>query len=165
MKVTITRLRELAKIPFKKHVNDAGYDLYWAPSNTHETSPLIQWEGKSYFHAIMIPAHSSRRFETGLKVNFPHGHCLEIKNRSGIASKKDLIVGACIVDSTYTGEIFIDLHNVSAQPQIVEIGERIAQFVIYEVQNCIFEEVTSDQYTELFPSDRGENGFGSTGVK
>ncbi len=168
MKIVIAKLRDNAKTPFKKHMHDAGYDIAWAPSedDLFWTSKTLFVEGKEYKSCIAIPPFKSKRFGTGLKVNFPSDFVLEIKNRSGMASKKDLVVGACVVDSTYTGEIFVDLHNVSDKVQVIEAGERIAQFLVYKIENCIFEEIPVEQYDEELEvmSERKAGGFGSTGV-
>ncbi len=166
MNITIARIRDNAKIPFKKHVNDAGYDLYWAPSDKLMYSAFLELNGKTYNNATTLHPHTSKRFETGLRVNFPHGFAMKIENRSGIASKKDLLIGACIIDSTYAGEVIIDLHNVSDEIQVIEEGERIAQFVVYPIEHCVFEEVTVAEYEkETSQSTRGTGGFGSTGGK
>lgn len=164
MKIIITKLRENAKLPYKKHLHDAGYDISWAPSDSSKLLSVLEENSTQFKNCTTILPNQSKRFETGLKVNFPHGYVLEIKNRSGMASKKDLLVGACIVDSTYTGEIFIDLHNVSGKIQVIEAGERIAQFVVYKIENCLFEEISEDQYNEDIKTDRGSGGFGSTGI-
>ncbi len=165
MKIVIAKLRENAKTPYKKHVHDAGYDIAWAPSENDLLSTTLYIEGKEYKNCTVISPFKSKRFGTGLKVNFPSDFVLEIKNRSGMASKKDLVVGACVVDSTYTGEIFVDLHNVSDKVQVIEAGERIAQFLVYKIENCLFEEIPVDQYDEELEvmSERKAGGFGSTG--
>ena len=52
---------------------------------------------------------------------------LEIKNKSSIAAKKQLLVGACVVDSGYDGEIFVNLHNVGKQTQWFKSGDKVAK--------------------------------------
>jgi dUTP pyrophosphatase len=120
--------------------------------------------GKEEVDGKVILDNESVLLATGLKFIFPFDCVMEIKNRSGIASKKGLIVGACIVDSTYRGEVFVNLHNISGKPQIIEVGERIAQFVVYKVENCLFDEVTEEVYNSN-ESSRNDGGFGSTGHK
>jgi dUTP pyrophosphatase len=58
---------------------------------------------------------------------------LEVKNRSGNAAKRSLLVGACVVDSGYSGEVFINLHNVGLEHQYIEPGMKIAQLVLVPV--------------------------------
>ena len=70
---------------------------------------------------------------TGYRFGVPHGYMLEIKNRSGIAAKRSLIVGACVVDSGYDGEVFVNLHNIGKETQIVEPQTKIAQAVMVPV--------------------------------
>lgn len=163
MDIKICKLRDNAKIPYKKHINDAGFDLTWAPSSKEIINDILSINGQKYKNAIILPPNTSKIFETGLKVNFPHGNVLEIKNRSGVAANKGLLVGACLVDSTYTGEIFVNLHNVSTLYQVIESGDRIAQFVVYKIENCLFSEISNEEYVMLETSERGEGAFGSTG--
>lgn len=163
MELKITKIREKAKLPYKKHIGDAGYDLCWCPKDASEYQNLW-YKGNEHKEAKIIKPGESVLLGTGLKFIFPQEYVLEIKNRSGIASKKGLIVGAHIVDSTYRGEVFVNLHNISGENQIIEPGERIAQFIIYRIENCIFEEISEDKYNENETS-RGDGGFGSTGAK
>ena len=86
---------------------------------------------------------------------------LEIKNKSGIASKRGLVVGACVVDRGYTGEIFVNLHNPSDRTQTLHAGDKIAQAVLVkintEVQLVEAESIYDDE------TSRGEGALGSTG--
>ena len=95
-------------------------------------------------------------------MEIPTGYAGLIYARSGLASKKGLApankVG--VVDSDYRGEIMVALHNHSTEERQIENGERIAQFVITPYLKACFEEVDS-----LDDTQRGENGFGSTGTK
>jgi dUTP pyrophosphatase len=74
------------------------------------------------------------------------------------------MVGACVVDSDYQGEIHIHLVNTSHESANIEAGEKLVQFLLVPVDHCDIEEVTE---SELFDetTDRGAGGFGSTGVK
>ena len=83
--------------PTRGNPSDAGLDVYFSPK-THE--PVTIEPGQS----VILP--------TGLKFGVPHGYMLEVKNRSSVASKRSLIVGACVVDSGYDGEVFVNLHNI-----------------------------------------------------
>jgi len=87
---------------------------------------------------------------------------LEIKNKSGIASSRQLLVGACVVDAGYDGEIFVNLHNMSPETQVIEAGQKIAQAVLVPVVICGVEEVKEDSLNGR--STRGVGGFGSTGL-
>ena len=86
---------------------------------------------------------------------------LEIKNKSGVASKRQLLVGACVVDPGYNGEIYINLHNLGVTTQIIKPGEKIAQAVLVPVVHCNAVEAKEDDLNQ--DTERGTGGFGSTG--
>jgi dUTP pyrophosphatase len=90
---------------------------------------------------------------------------LEVKNRSSVASKQQLIVGACVVDPGYDGEVFINLHNVGSRARRVKAGDKIAQIVMTPVIHFRPVEVSSDSLynQDICISNRGSGGFGSTG--
>ena len=90
------------------------------------------------------------------------GYEIQVRPRSGLAAKNGI---TCLntpgtVDSDYRGEIKVNLINHSSSDFIVENGMRIAQFVIAKVESASFLVVE-----DLSESERGEGGFGSTGVK
>ena len=68
--------------------------------------------------SIAIDPGGSKVIPTGLRFGVPHGYMLEVKNRSSVAAKRSLIVGACVVDSGYDGEVFVNLHNVGSRHPI-----------------------------------------------
>jgi len=96
-----------------------------------------------------------------LKIEVPEGYMLEIKNKSGIASKRGLLVGACVVDRGYTGEIFVNLHNVTQRNQTIKDGEKIAQGVFVKIPTYV-SLVESDNIYDS-ETDRGSGALGSTG--
>ncbi len=103
---------------------------------------------------------------TGLRFGVPHGYMLEVKNRSSLASKRSLIVGACVIDSGYDGEVFINIHNIGNEDQFVAKGTKIAQLVMIPVISFRAIETASGDLYEWYPitiSDRGEGALGSTG--
>jgi dUTPase len=90
---------------------------------------------------------------------------LEVKNRSSVASKRSLIVGACVVDSGYDGEVFVNLHNIGTEPQIVEPHTKIAQVVMTPVVSFRALETTNPDLYGWYPitiSERGDGALGST---
>ena len=87
---------------------------------------------------------------------------LEVKNKSGIASKKKLITGACVVDPGYNGELYVNLHNIGLQTQYIHPGDKIAQAVLIPIVHCGIEEVFDPEILNI-DSTRGMGGFGSTG--
>ena len=103
---------------------------------------------------------------TGLKFGVPHGYMIQIMNRSGNAAKKQLMVGACVVDSGYDGEVFVNLHNIGPKPQTIEPGMKIAQAVVIPVVPVRFLETQNDNLYNWWPitiSGRGDGALGSTG--
>lgn len=87
---------------------------------------------------------------------------LEAKNKSGMASKRRLVVGACVIDAGYDGEIFINLHNLGHTTQKIFPGEKVAQLVLIPIETCGFV-VTEEEINT--GSARGAGGFGSTGER
>ena len=111
---------------------------------------------------LVIPSGEWRLVSTGLCPEIPLGYEIQVRPRSGLAFRNGV---TCLntpgtVDSDYRGEIKVNLINHSKTDFVVENGMRIAQFVIAKVENASFE--VSD---DLSQSERGEGGFGSTGVK
>ncbi len=145
----ILRIRDV-KMPVRGTGGSAGIDLF--VPNDQES--IVLEPGQSAF----IPA--------GIKARVPSGHALVAMNKSGIAAKKSLMVGACVIDEDYTGEIHIDLKNVGDIAQSVNPGDKIVQLLCLPVNYVNVEEATSEEETfgDLV-TDRGEGGFGSTGTK
>ena len=110
-----------------------------------------------------IGAGMSQNIPSGIRADVPEGFALVAFNKSGVALKKSLVVGACVVDSDYQGEIHLHVMNVSGQPACVRPGEKLVQFLLLPVDHCGLEEVRDD---ELFQETtaRGDGAFGSTGV-
>ena len=109
---------------------------------------------------IAIGAHDSVLIPMGIKSKFEEGNALVFFNRSGIASKKHLFRGACIVDSEYRGTIFVNLTNVSDEVQYLQPGEKLIQAMLLPVPEI---EVVEDKVEN--DTERGEDGFGSTNNK
>ena len=151
MKVRVQRLHENAKLPVRAHSTDAGMDLFFCPAPRDDIPKQIE---------SVLP-HGSSLFPTGLKIEVPEGYMLEIKNKSGIASKRGLVVGACVVDRGYTGEIFVNLHNPSDRTQTLHAGDKIAQAVFVKITTDV-ELVESDNIYDDETS-RGDGALGSTG--
>ena len=114
--------------------------------------------------AITIQAGGSEILATGLRFGVPHGYMLQIMNRSSIAAKRSLIVGAHVGDAGYNGELFINLHNIGQQTQIIEPGDRIAQAVLIPVIHATPVEFDRDDlYSRIeVHSSRGDGALGST---
>ena len=113
--------------------------------------------GKDY----CVHPSESKVVPTGIKVEVPYGFMLEIKNKSSVAAQKQLLVGACVVDSGYDGEVFVNLHNVGAVARVIEPGQKIAQAVLVPIEPCVVTECKTDSLNKNSP--RGAGALGSTG--
>jgi len=139
-----------AHTPDRANPSDAGLDVFY--------SPEAATSGKD-----VVPG-GSVILGTGLKFGVPHGYMLEVKNRSGNAAKKSLLVGACVIDSGYDGEVFINLHNVGNVPQRIQPGMKIAQVVLTPVVHFRASERTEGSLYDypMTISNRGAGALGST---
>lgn len=98
---------------------------------------------------------------TGLSIALPAGFEAQVRPRSGLALKRGITVlnAPGTIDADYRGEICVILVNLSAEPFVIEDGERIAQLVIARHEQAVWQEVETLDETE-----RGAGGFGHTGV-
>lgn len=137
-------LNELAQTPTKGSKEAAGWDLYAA-------IPEV----------VTINPHETVKIGTGLAIELPNGTFGAIFARSGLATKQGLRPANCVgvVDSDYRGEVIVAIHNDSNEIKTINPGDRIAQLIISLYVSSDFEIVD-----ELDGTDRGENGFGSTGT-
>mgnify|MGYP005739450813 FL=1 len=84
-------------------------------------------------------------------------------NKSGIASKRSLVVGACVVDEGYTGEVFVNLHNIGKDTQVVESGHKLAQAVFVRIEKPELVVVQDSEQLYDSSTSRGDGALGSTG--
>jgi deoxyuridine 5'-triphosphate nucleotidohydrolase len=158
MIIEYTRLRADVHPPERANPSDAGLDLFFNP----EPQGILP---SPKLDSLVINPGESQLLSTGYRFGIPHGYMLEIKNRSGIAAKRSLIVGACVVDSGYDGEVFINLHNVGKETQVIEPGTKIAQAVMVPVVHFRAVETQNGDLYSWYPitiSDRGDGALGST---
>ena len=98
---------------------------------------------------------------TGIYIQLPEGYEAQIRPISGLAAKYGITVGNApgTIDADYIGEIKVILINLSKEKFVINPGERIAQMVISK-----YEKIEWNEVSELEKTDRGEGGFGSTGI-
>lgn len=110
---------------------------------------------------IVIQPGEIKMIPTGISIELPDGYEAQIRPRSGIASKYGitLVNTPGTIDPDYRGEIIIPLINLGKEPFVIKNGMRIAQMVIVR-----FERVEIKVVDELTPTQRGDGGFGSTGL-
>ena len=144
IEIKYTKLNNYAQEPTRGSSAAAGYDLYAAIEE-----------------AITIPPHSTIKIGTGLAFALPDSTFAAIFARSGLATKQGLRPANCVgvCDSDYRGEYIVALHNDTNHEQIINPKDRIAQMILMPYIPMLFKEVESLDETE-----RGEGGFGSTGV-
>lgn len=134
----IKRLTPKATLPTRAHADDAGLDLY-----ALDTVTLAPGQGGLA--------------RTGVAVAVPQGHVGLVADRSSMA-KRGLKTAGGVIDAGYRGELGVLLWNLSAQPQTINAGERLAQLLIMPIVTP----AVSEQ-SELDDTERGVGGFGSTG--
>ena len=137
----VKKLNPDAVLPVRKRKGDAGLDLYAVED-------------------VVLKPGEWKAVSTGIAVEIPEGYFGLIKDRSGLALKHGLHVLAGVVDENYRGEIKVVLKNLGREEFKVEKGMRIAQLLIIPYLSVEVEEVK-----ELSDTDRGEKGFGSSGLK
>jgi len=147
--VRVFRTHPAAKLPQRAHSTDAGMDLFYCPSEAI---------------SLTIPPGRGTLLQTGVKIQVPPNCMLQIMNKSGIASKRQLFTGACVVDEGYTGEIFVNLHNVGVESQTILPGQKIAQGVFVRIEKPDLVPVEHDEIYDA-PTTRGSGALGSTGDK
>ena len=140
--VKVKRLTSTATIPTKGSEGAAAFDLYADDS-------------------IAIWGNSTVKIPTNIAIQIPEGYFGGIYARSGLAMNSGLRPATCVsvIDSDFRGNVIVPLHNDTEHVQRVNAGDRVAQLVIQPCPN-----VKLVQVDELDAADRGNGGFGSTGV-
>lgn len=110
-------------------------------------------------HDVYIPAKTfGHIIPTGVRLDIPNGFEVQVRPKSGVTTKTTLRTIFGTVDSGYKGEIGIMVDNIGDEGITIPRGKAVAQLVLGHVPKIVFENVN-----ELSTSDRGEQGFGSTG--
>lgn len=133
------KLHEAATLPTQHNPGDAGYDLY-AVADRRYSDPVA-----------LIPV--------GVAVEIPPNHVGLVLDRSSVATKKFITHVAGVIDSSYRGQVHVALTNLAHDDVCVKKGDKIAQLVVVP---CLME--SSEWVDELPDTQRGDKGFGSTGV-
>ncbi|MCF0142527.1 MAG: dUTP diphosphatase [Parasporobacterium sp.] len=145
MKINIKKLDNRAILPTYGSPDSAGCDLYVCLDAPVQINP-----GETYLTHM------------GFALEIPEGYVGLVFPRSGLATKKGLALAnkVGVIDSDYRGEIMVPLYNHSKEVQTIEPGERVAQMVFTAYIAAQWNEVD-----ELSDTERGKNGFGSTGSR
>lgn len=155
------------KSPERNALENAGIDFYIPEKNSYTEEELKTFgSGVSIVdNCIRIAPHKDVKIPAGIKSKFSNNIALIAYNKSGIATKKKLIVAAQVIDCAYQGEWHIHLINTSDEVQSVEFGQKIVQFIpeVISTDDVVVRDITEEEFfTEK--TSRGAGGFGSTGV-
>lgn len=134
-------------------------------------TPNIGTEGSAGIDFFVPIKDSIRRLSpgehaliaSGIKADIPAGYALIAFNKSGVSIKKKLMVGACVVDSDYQGEIHLHVINVGKEVAEINPGDKLVQFVLMPYLKPEIEEVPLNGLF-IKSTSRGSGGFGSTGT-
>lgn len=136
----VKRLHPNATLPTRAHEHDAGWDLHALEHDRVESG-------------------ETRMIRTGIAVAVPVGQVGDVRSRSGLSTRNVTVANSPgTIDPGYTGEVKVLLRNLSHKPFHIKPGDRIAQLVFTYTNTQPLQEVD-----DLDPSERGTNGFGSTG--
>ena len=139
----IKLLSEDAIIPVRAHTTDSGMDLF----------SLEDYEVKPF---------TSKLIKTGVAINLPVNYEGSVRPKSGITTKTGLRVQYGTVEAGYTGELGVMVDNIKGHKEVIKKGQKIAQLVVNPV--AYPKPLVVDEFTINGDSERGENGFGSTGL-
>ena len=132
-------LADGAYAPEKAYEWDAGFDL---------RTP----------YQFAIHGGGSEVIDSGVAVAIPEGYVGFLKSKSGLMCKKNIITDGGVIDAGYTGTIAVKLTNKGTTPHLFNIGDKITQLVILPIPG-----VKMIKVQNLDETERGDNGFGSTG--
>lgn len=165
-----TKVRDV-KVPTRAHPYDAGIDFY-VPMNIDMDTFLLKnptlnsWNFREDSKEIILLPQQRVLIPSGIHVKVPQGFALIAFNKSGISTAKGLVVGGCVVDIGYEGEVHISLINTSDKDVVIKFGDKVVQFILLPVNFEDPVEIPSKE--ELYKdseSQRKANGFGSTDHK
>ena len=169
MTIKFKKTRQV-KTPYRAHTHDAGIDFFIPEYSTELVESIVEFNKKNHGSVKDIEYDTEKIvIQPGGRVLVPSGIQVDIEdkqtylkaeNKSGIASRLGLVIGACVIDADYHGEIHINLINTSNKPVTLKYGQKVVQFIEQRYYSSAWVEV-GDIDTE---SDRGTGGFGSTGL-
>lgn len=136
-----------AYAPVRAHKYDAGWDL------------RMPYDPYSFHHEYSIEPHKSLCINTGIHVQIPEGYVGFLKSKSGLNVTSGITSGEGVIDAGYTGPIVVKLVNNSDDTFRFKTGQKISQLVVLPILQ--FEEAEPVECFE--ETERGDNGFGSTG--
>lgn len=169
-KLFFAKVSDKARIPLKAGKSEAGYDV-WA-----NLEPVIDGEGNELFE-LYLPKLTPTLIPTGIATSISEGFYLNFSNERGSTGKLGMLVLSGIIDSSYRGEVFVNItplyKSVLITSTVDEVEERdtiilypyskaICQLIDYRIGESEPEEITYEELREI-PSDRGMGALGSSG--
>lgn len=128
-----------AKLPQKNHKDDAGWDVFAVED-------------------AVIPPKDKNTVPVGLKLAYlDPGYWIQVSSRSGLSFKHNLLAHPGVIDNGYRGDMGILLYNHGSEPYVVKKGDRVAQLVLH------FNVDVDASWGDIQNTERGQNGFGSSG--
>ena len=157
-----TKIRDV-KDPVGDKKENVGQDFF-IPNDWNDGKPMRLYIGQQ----VKIPS--------GIKVKVPMGMAMNFDNKSGVALKKGLTIGAKVVDPSYRGEVNLNLFKVVRGTEdkrdifgryytVLTPGEKITQGILYKVSMESWNKVSNKVYEQGPATKRAAGGFGSTGTK
>ena len=122
-----------------------------------DTNGSVGYSLRSVIEERIPPGHR-KCISTGIALQIPLGKYGRIASHSGLTMENGIVVGAGVIDNDYRGEVFVVMFNFGEEDFIVRPGDKIAQIIFEKV--CL---PRCREVCELSPTERGNNGFGSTG--
>jgi dUTP pyrophosphatase len=141
MQIKVKKLNSEARVPTHGHPGDAGMDFYTAED-------------------VIFPAGKQMEVHTGIAVEIPEGYVGLLWDKSSISFNLGLKVMGGVVDSSYRGEVIMNLLNTSNKDVLLSKGYKVAQMLVQKFEHCDILEVD-----ELSQTVRGHGREGSTGRK
>lgn len=131
------------------------------PRYAHEGDAGIDFYVPKGFSKVALLPHDRILIPSGIRVNLPANYALIAFNKSGVSTKKGLDVLACVVDSSYQGEIHLSLVNTSNDIITIEQDEKLVQFIVLDTPQHMLLQLENEKLYEC-ETTRGAGGFGST---
>jgi dUTPase len=151
-----------------KREEDAGWDFRVKSYSPEYVEELLQLNGDNITitDKIFLKPGKDIKIPSGVRSSFEKDQVLIAFNKSGIATKKKLCHGACVIDFAYQGNIIMHLINTSDETQEIEFESKILQFVLLPIINenafiSIDLNTTVEEFYKGHTTVRGEKGFGS----
>ncbi len=144
MKINVKIIKDSAVLPEYKTLHSAGADLYACLETSINIKPM---------EIFLVP--------TGIIIEIPEGYEAQVRPRSGLAAQGLILPNSPgTIDADYRGEIKVILMNLGKDDFKIQNHDRIAQLIIQKTEKADFQFAE-----ELSETERGEGGFGSTGIR